>query len=263
MSSSTHIIKIELTSISSFKVRVKMDSSSIINVLFLCFLNALFTVSGIILNSVVIISLWRSSQLRKQLCYFMILVLSCFDIAAVAIIHPLLIVSTIFWSMRIHREIGHARLFICFLLGCFSILALLMLNIERFLALSFPFFHQTAVTKRRITIFLVFGMIIQVALSPFLYFYRSILPDSIITMFISLVLCAFIYLNYKMLFIAKSKYIDKRIAPAGTATGSNKERKKTQDGFQKYFYMLVGSWLFFHLVFASSYIFHMVSHIKL
>ena len=189
-----------------------MDLNSIINVLFLCFLNAFFMVSGIILNSVVIISLWRTSQLRKQLCYFMILVLSCFDLAGVTIIHPLLIVSTILWSRQNHRETNHARLFICLHLGSFSMLALLMLNIERFLALTFPFFHQTAVTKRRITIFLVFGMIIQVALSPLLYFYGTIFPDSIITMFISLVLRAFIYLNYKMLFIVKSKYKDKRIA---------------------------------------------------
>ena len=48
-------------------------------------------VAGIILNSVVIISLLRSSQLRKKLCYFTILVLSCGDLAEVTIVQPLLI----------------------------------------------------------------------------------------------------------------------------------------------------------------------------
>ena len=63
-------------------------------------------VAGIFLNSVVIISLWRSSQLRKQLCYFMILVLSCFDLAVVTITHPLLIVSTIYFSQEEINKIG-------------------------------------------------------------------------------------------------------------------------------------------------------------
>ena len=82
-------------------------------------------VAGIFLNSVVIISLWRSSQLRKKLCYFMILVLSCFDLAVVTITHPLLIVSTIYFSRRginelntlAHREI-HIFCRIWFLVVC-------------------------------------------------------------------------------------------------------------------------------------------------
>ena len=55
-------------------------------------------IAGIFLNYVVIISLWRSSQLRKKPCYFMILVLSCYDVAVVTISHPFLIVSTIYIS---------------------------------------------------------------------------------------------------------------------------------------------------------------------
>ena len=76
------------------------DKSSI------CHINIIFMVAGIFLNSVVIISLWRSSQLRKKLCYFMILVLSCFDLAVVTITHPLLIVSTIYFSQEEINKIG-------------------------------------------------------------------------------------------------------------------------------------------------------------
>jgi hypothetical protein len=75
-----------------------MQRSDIFSVVFLCIINVIFMVVGIFLNSVVIISLWRSSQLRKKPCYFMILVLSCFDLAVVTISHPLLIVSTIYFS---------------------------------------------------------------------------------------------------------------------------------------------------------------------
>ena len=65
-----------------------MHLSTVINASFLCLFNVALMIAGIFFNSVVIISLWRSSQLRKKLCYFMILVLSCFDLAVVAILHP-------------------------------------------------------------------------------------------------------------------------------------------------------------------------------
>jgi uncharacterized membrane protein YoaK (UPF0700 family) len=82
-----------------------MQESDIFSVALLCIINIMFMVTGIFLNSVVIISLWRSSQLRKKLCYFMILVLSCFDLAVVTITHPLLIVSTISFSLEVINEI--------------------------------------------------------------------------------------------------------------------------------------------------------------
>ena len=65
-----------------------MDQNTFINAVFVCLVNASFMVAGIILNAVVMVSLWKSSQLRKKPCYFMILVVSCFDLAVVAITHP-------------------------------------------------------------------------------------------------------------------------------------------------------------------------------
>ena len=75
-----------------------MQKSDIFSVVFVFIINIIFMVAGIFLNAVVIISLWRSSQLGKKLCYFMILVLSCFDMAVVTITHPFLIASTIYFS---------------------------------------------------------------------------------------------------------------------------------------------------------------------
>ena len=93
-----------------------METSDIVSVAFLCIINIIFMVAGIFLNSVVIISLWRSSQLRKKLCYFMILVLSCFDLAVVTITHPLLIASTIHLSqgeINKIREDARKSMFCC------------------------------------------------------------------------------------------------------------------------------------------------------
>ena len=153
------------------ETKVKMHPSSLINAVFLCLLNASFMIAGVSLNFVVVISLWRSSQLRKKLCYFMILVLSCFDLTVVVVGHPLVILSTILWSMQKFDAGFEAIWKSITVLGSFSLIALLMLNIDRFLALTFPFFHQTAVTKGKLTLFLALQIIIATTFTLLTIFY--------------------------------------------------------------------------------------------
>ncbi len=206
-----------------------MDSSTFINALLLCLLNASFMVAGIFLNSVVIISLWKSSQLRKKLCYFMILILSCFDLAVVTFIHPVLILSTISWSMKtLHKEITIIWVCAFIPIAVFSMISLLTLNIERFLALTYPFFHQTAVTKKRLVLFQAFWMIIILIFSLLqVYFHDQTISYISITVLVLVLLLLFIYLNYKIFIIAKSKRKDDRVTPASTATASgHQEREK-------------------------------------
>ena len=211
-----------------------MDTSSIINLIFLCVLNSLFMVVGMVLNLVVIVSLWKLSQLRKKLCYFTIFVLSCFDLAVVTIAHPILILSTIVWSMGIyHEEIRITRIHILILLGGFSIFALLTLNIERFLALNCPFFHQSAVTKRKLIIFLVLLIIIEMALSPLYYYIKGkTSANMLIAIFFILIWLVFIYINYKIFVVAKSKRKDERAASSEISAFSHLERKKRKMNFK-------------------------------
>jgi hypothetical protein len=69
-----------------------MKLYSLVNLIFLCIIvNGFFTFFGIFLNSVVIISLWRSAQLRKGTGNFMILVLSSFDLLVIIVGHPTVI----------------------------------------------------------------------------------------------------------------------------------------------------------------------------
>ena len=118
-----------------------MDPNTFINTQFLFLLNVSFMVAGIFLNAVVIISLWRSSKLRKKLCYFLIFDLSCCDLAVVAIYHPVLILSTILWSMQIYYEdleIKNKQTYLCWIL----LLLLLLLFIKSL----FKYSHNRRVT---------------------------------------------------------------------------------------------------------------------
>ena len=183
----------------------RMDSNTFINAVFLCLVNVIFMIAGIFLNSVVIISLRRSSQLRKKLCYFMILPLSCFDLAVVAINHPIMILRTVLWS---NQGVGNiimkwTTVTISNLTG-FSMSALLTLTVERFLALKYPFFHQTAVTKRKLVLFLAFFIVIIFSLSSLLYFDWKIYGIALAVVVLSF-LSLFLYFNYNIFIIAKLK----------------------------------------------------------
>ena len=67
------------------------------NLIFIIVLNVLFFFSGICLNSLVIVSFWRSAQLRKKLCYFAIMLLSCCDLLVVLTSTQFMILSGMLW----------------------------------------------------------------------------------------------------------------------------------------------------------------------
>ena len=193
---------------------VNMQGNDILSVVLLCIINIIFMVAGIFLNSVVIISLWRSSQLRKKPCYFMILVLSCFDLAAVAINHPFLIVSTIYLSQgqgEIHEIVERTRKSVSFVVCGSSMFALFTLNVERLLALTRPFFHQASVTKTRLLCLQAFWTVIMLGLSVLLFFIHSQkITDICASVLVLSLLFLFIYSNYKVFKFAKSKREDER-----------------------------------------------------
>ena len=204
-----------------------MEKVDILNAVFLCIVNILFMVAGIILNSVVIVSLWRSRQLRKQLCYFMILVLSCFDLAVVAINHPFLITSTICYFFEDINEMREgARVTVSLILCGLSISGLFMLNAERFLAITCPYFYQRSISKTKLIRFQVFTTILIVGVSSLANVNTQtvIAVNIIVAICLSFLLLLFIVSNYKIFTIAKSKRIDELAVPSFATSLHRKTR---------------------------------------
>ena len=74
-----------------------MEFIYFVNLIFISVFNILFFFAGICLNSLVIVSFWRSVQLRKKLCYFTIMVLSCCDLLVVLTNQPFTVLVTMLW----------------------------------------------------------------------------------------------------------------------------------------------------------------------
>ena len=130
-----------------------MDSKIFIQLIFLSVVNISFTFSGAVLNTLVIVSLLKSSQLRKKLCNFTIMILSCFDLLAVVTNHPLLVVQLVLWLNERHDLSEKMKVYLRWanVFSGYSLYAVLIMNIERYLSVSYPVFHRKSVTKRMLS----------------------------------------------------------------------------------------------------------------
>ena len=144
-----------------------MESYYVINLIFIFAVNVFFFLSGICLNSLVILSFWRSVQLRKKLCYFMIMLLSCCDLLAVLTNNPLMALISMSWltgKLDINARWAYISLRSTNNVLGFSLFALLVMNFDRYLATSYPIFHRTSVTKGRLLTLLAILIIIEITL---------------------------------------------------------------------------------------------------
>ena len=183
-----------------------MESVYFINLIFIFVVNVFFFFSGVCLNSVVIISFWRSVQLRKKLCYFMIMVLSCCDLLAVLINNPLLAaIAMLLLTGRLDvnstwPSVSMRSTFAFFII---SLLALLVMNFDRYLATSYPLFHRTSVTKGRLLTFLGILIIIEVTLAAMSVNKVIISFKFQFLIFFSLLTPLF-FINYKLFLVVRS-----------------------------------------------------------
>jgi hypothetical protein len=147
-----------------------MESIYFINLIFVFAhfaVNVFFFASGICLNSLVILSFWRSIQLRKKLCYFMIMVFSCCDLLAVLTNNPLMALITMSWltgKLDVNARWPHISLSSTSIFFVFSYFALLVMNFDRYLATSYPIVHRTSVTKGRLLTLLAILIIVEITL---------------------------------------------------------------------------------------------------
>ena len=145
----------------------------------------------------------------------MIMVLSCFDFLVAITNHPLIIVHLVFalneeYDLLTVTEIY--RRFSNLFIG-FSILALLVMTIERYLGAYYPILHRSSVTRRRLLTLLAVLFIL-----PFILMMIS-LNDSVISLpvalaiFFAIIFPPIIFLNYKLFKISRKMRRDNTALP--------------------------------------------------
>ena len=197
------------------KKSLEMESYYFINLIFIFAVNVFFFFSGICLNSLVILSFWRSVQLRKKLCYFMIMVLSCCDLLAVLTNNPLTALTAMLrltGKLDVNARWPHISLKSTCAFLVFSYFALLVMNFDRYLATSYPIFHRTSITKGKLSTLLAILNIVEITLNvmsanEFVISYQV----HFLIIFI-LFIPAMLFINYKLFLVVRKSRKNKRIS---------------------------------------------------
>ena len=193
-----------------------MELNDFVNFTFIFVVNVFFFFSGICLNTLVILSLWRSVQLRKKLCYFMIMVLSCCDLLVVLTNNPLLALIAMLWlteKLNAYTTWMDVSSSLSNIFVGFSFLALLVMNFDRYLATSYPIFHRTSVTKGRLLILHAILSIIQ-ATFVLLSVDEFVISNEVLVIISFVILSPpMLFINYKLFIVIRKSRKNNRITP--------------------------------------------------
>ena len=181
-----------------------MDSNFFFQLIFLCVVNIIFTFSGIVSNTLVIASIWKSSQLRRKLCHFMIMVLSCFDLVAVVTNHPGILFYLIAWLREDYDSLFKVMIYlnVSALFLVLTLLALFVMNIERYLGASYPIFHHTSVTRRKLLTLLAI-LLVPTTVVYMISRYGVISYPMFFMIYVVTFVPPFIFVNFKLFAIAR------------------------------------------------------------
>ena len=195
-----------------------MDLNIYVQMIFLCVVNVIFTFSGIVSNTLVIASFWKSSQLRKKLSLFMIMVLSCFDLVPVVIHHLGILLYLISWLRKDYDLLAKMKIYldISGLSLGFSCLALLVMGIERYLGTYYPIFHRTTITRRRLLTLLAILLITTTAGFIISSIGLVISLPVFLMIFIAMYLPPFMFVNFKLFIIARKAHSQRAVPPGRT-----------------------------------------------
>ena len=128
----------------------------VINRIVLCVVSGLLIIPTILLNGISVVTILKSSQLKRKVCYFPILLQSIADFIVGLFSYPLYII------LLSGELTGTINCTVSLLIGrsmtlptTFSFAFLSAMNIERYLAILYPYAYVKLVTKRRILIYVL------------------------------------------------------------------------------------------------------------
>ena len=145
----------------------------------------------------------------------MITVLSCFDLVAVVTNEPGLVLYLLSWLSEDYDLLPTWKMYLDFVVVFlpFSLYALLVMSIERYLGAYYPIFHRTSVTRRRLltllAIFLVFHTTLHVISTNDMIISRTFLY----VIFAVAVFPPLVYLNFKLFKISSEMRRKKATLP--------------------------------------------------
>ena len=158
-----------------------------------CAVNIIFGIAGTILNSLVLYIFWKSTKLRSKLSYFVIMLLSSADLAVVTIVHSTFLlqaINEINGTPNCTYKISY--MFSLYFFTGMSISTLLILNLERYIAIIHPISHRKTSTKQRLMFIWAILWLLNIANVVSRWFFR-LLSEIIMLIVICLFCCTSLF----------------------------------------------------------------------
>ena len=155
-------------------------------------------------------------QLQKKLCYFTIMILSCCDLLVVLTLQPVIAFVTMLWLTE-KITVYPRWLLICYKLSQaslgFSLFALLVMSVDRYLATHYPIFHRASVTKGKLLTLFALLVIIVIALLVMTINNLVITNEVSHLIFLIIYIPPMLFINYKLLTVARKSRKNNGISP--------------------------------------------------
>ena len=213
---------------------MRMDRHAVFGLIAICTVNAAFLIVGTFFNTNVVLCVCKTSQLRKKVSYFLILVLSSSDLVAILYNHPMIMywyLSLYMGNMDFNSHYFKQFRFISATMLGFSMLTLFTMTLERYLGLTYPLFHRKSVTKRRMLSVLVVSQTLSLIPNTLSFEFHFI--ELLAVVVVGVLKILIILMNIKAFLIAKTW--KERMA----------SDKKINPSFKKYYVCLLAVGCFF------------------
>ena len=141
----------------------------VVNHVVVCVVNAIITITTVCLNTLTLLTFWKSSRLKQKACYTLIVVQSFIDLGVGMIgstIYTFLLANEIAGTGSCGQYLASRKM--SMLLTILSISTLSGMNIERYISVVHPITHRNRVTRKSQIIYVTciyFLCIIMLALS--------------------------------------------------------------------------------------------------
>ena len=194
-----------------------------------CVIIGVLIIPTVLLNSILILIIWKSSHLKAKVCYFLILIQSIFDIAVGVISVPAYIALAALELRGIATCVHSVVLLpLAYVPATTSFMTLFFITFERYLSVLHPVVHRSYVTKNRMLICAICAPICCVLTSPVLAIISQKLCD-VINAVITLFALAFNTFAYTKIYFAAKKlhFSNDGIGDHSTEhSSSNMEKKR-------------------------------------
>ena len=191
-----------------FTVKSLTSTNVFVNHAAFCVVTAALSVLTICLNSITAMAYWKSTEIKKKIAVFLIMVLSLIEVGIGVFCGPLYVATFTrdIWLGKSSCVLTGLPVFVHMIIGGCALKTLIIMNFERYLAIVHPIFHRTKVTKGRLLKCLTVLWLFTGALVVAFVFYPFDVLEKFLTVEMLLIMAALVYIYSRIYFTSKRSF---------------------------------------------------------